>query len=86
MFALNLFRSGQIRDGAGDFQDAVISARAEVKLRDGHFQDVLGIFFQLTELTHILCAHGGIAMDFPQSLESFLLDVAGGDDPFADFR
>lgn len=64
MFASNLFLSGQVGDGAGDFQNSVVGPGGEIELGNGHFEERLGLILECAEFSRVLGAHGGVAMDF----------------------
>ena len=53
----------EIRQGAGDFQDAVVGAGGEVHLLHGVFEIAAGFGVELAALAHLLRAHGGVGGD-----------------------
>ena len=50
VLARDVLRAGQIRDGARDFQDAVVSSRAQIQITHGELQQILGLLAEFAKL------------------------------------
>lgn len=48
---------GKIRDGARDFDDAVIGSGGKLQLSDGFFQELEFFLTELTKFFHLLAGH-----------------------------
>ena len=87
--------AGQIGDGAGDLQDAVVGPGAEMQFADRHLEHVLGVRRQGAVFLDVFRAHRGVAVHFPpylacraaaleRRLEALLLDLPRRPYPLAD--
>jgi hypothetical protein len=74
----------EVGDGAGDFQDAIVGAGAEVVFGHGVLQHGERRFVERAVGLEFARAHARVAGDAGSVFEPLLLDVARGDDPFAD--
>ncbi len=84
MHGLYFFTSSEVSDGAGYLQDAAVGAGGELETLHGHAEHIEGIGIRLGKLMEHLFRHHGVAMDALEGLESFLLNLAGGDDALTD--
>ena len=75
----------QISNGAGDFQDAIISAGAQIEIRHRHADEFLRIRGELTMFLQMTGSHAGIARHFRFVSESLVLDLAGALHALADW-
>jgi hypothetical protein len=73
----------EVGDGTGDFEDAILGAGAEVVFGHGGLEHGERRFVQRAVGLEFARAHTRIAGDSGSVLEPLLLDVARGDDPFA---
>ena len=71
------FGASEIGDGAGDFEDAVVGAGAEVQFRHGHFHHPFRGFFELAMALDELRGHAGVATRLPVFGEACALHFAG---------
>ena len=82
----NPFRTGQIGNCAGNFQDAVISAGAEVQVGHGEFQQLHRRLIQDAVAFYLTAAHAGVAGDFGLLPKARMLALARSDHPLANLR
>ena len=54
---------GEVGDGAGDFEDAVVGAGGEALLLHGAFEEAFGVGGELTKLADLAGAHLGVGVD-----------------------
>lgn len=80
---LDGFGTVEIGDGAGDFQDAVIGAGAEIQLGHRHFDEILSGLVELAVDFEMTGGHAGVAGHFAFS-ETFALNCARGLHPTSD--
>ena len=73
MIDLNIFFSGQIGDGTGDFQDTVISAGGQTEFVYGRFKKTAGHIVDFAMFFNMAIVHLGVAKYFC-SIESFGLN------------
>ena len=84
MVALDVFGAGEVGDGAGDFEDAVVGAGGEVHLLHGLFEVDLGFGIERAVFADLFRAHRGVGVDAFAGGEAEALDVAGFGDAGAD--
>lgn len=73
----------QVGDGAGDFQNPVVGAGAEVQFGHCHSDEVLAGFVELAVRLEVAGGHPGVACHFAFA-KAFALDGARGLNPAAD--
>src|SRR5208337_2077934 len=77
----------QIRDGPGDFENAVVGARGQSLLLHGALQQALGVFAQFAIGTNLAGGHLGVGIDFfARFAESRALSFAGSQYARANLR
>lgn len=81
----DVFFAGEVGEGAGDFEDAVVGAGGEVEGFHGLLKEVGGVFVELAVGADLARGHGGVGEEAGGAFEAFGLDGACGDDAFADF-
>lgn len=74
---------GQVGDGAGQFEDAVMGTGGEAQGVEGLFQEVSRLPIQLAVGAYMGWGHGGVMKD-AGSLVAFRLDGVGRGDSFPD--
>ncbi len=72
----DVFGGGEVGDGAGDFEDAVVGSGAEVQLGHGHLHHAFGGFIEGAMALEELGGHAGVATDFGIFGEAVTLDDA----------
>ena len=72
----DVFGIGEVGDGAGDLEDAIVSAGAEVQLGHGHLHHAFGGFVEGAMALEELGGHAGVAADLGILGEALALDVA----------
>ena len=77
--AREVLGAGQVGNGAGDFQDAVVGAGAQVQVGHGELEQFERGLVQGAILLELAAAHAGVAGDLGPSLEPLPLAPAGGD-------
>ena len=60
MLGRDFLRRVQIRDGSGNFEDAIVSAGREAQAAHGHLQDPFARLVQRTQLSELL--HGNVGV------------------------
>ncbi len=80
----DVFGFGEVGDGAGDFEDAVVGPGAEVELGHGHFHHAFGGFIEGAMALEELGGHTGVAANLAVFGEAFALDGARFHHPLAD--
>ncbi len=86
VFGLEIHRIFQIGDGAGDFENAVVSAGAQALLRHGAFEQAFAVGGEFAEAANVAGVHLGVAVEFFAALcESFELLLARAHNALADF-
>ena len=75
--------TGEIGDGAGDLEDAVVSAGAEVKVNHGGAKDLPGIGLHAADVMQGFAPHVGIAVGTGLFAVALLLNLSGANNPFA---
>ena len=78
---MDCFSGGEVGDGAGNLQDSVVGAGAEIQIRHRRAQDLFGIGFHAADLMKDLAAHICIAVGAGLFFVALLLDFAGTDHP-----
>ena len=86
VFGGEVFGAGEVGDGAGDFEDAIVGAGAEVEIGHRELQKFERRVVENAVGFEFPAAHAGVAGDLRFLLETFLLTLARGDDAFADLR
>ena len=76
-------RVGEIGDGAGDFEDAIVSTGAEVQIRRGELQQLFRVLVEFAELLQLPRPHVRVAGDMRLSVETFVLTFPCSDNTFA---
>lgn len=76
--------SGEVGQGAGDFQDSIVRPRGEVHLVHGIFEQVAAVVVEGGMRFHDAGRHGGVAADVWFTGEPGRLHGAGGLDAGAD--
>ena len=56
----DVFFAGEVGEGAGDFEDAVVGAGGEVEGFHRLFEKVGGVFVELAMGAHLAGGHGGV--------------------------
>ena len=79
----DVFGGGEVGDGAGDFEDAIMRAGAELELFHGHSEHGFALDAEGAKFAELLGAHAGIGAHFPRA-KARGLELAGADDSFAD--
>src|SRR5256885_16023989 len=79
MFGFEIFGPFEISNGAGNFQNAVVSAGGESELCDGILHDAFTLWAQHAVLANVARSHLGIRVDVLVE-ETAKLRVASGDD------
>ncbi len=74
----------EIGDGPRDFQYPVISARAEIQLRHGHFHHAFRIRAELAERLDLARAHARVRASLPFAAETLALNFPHTSHPRAD--
>src|SRR5260370_41708049 len=74
----------EVGDGAGNFQDAIISAGAEVQFAHGDANEFLRILGELAVLLEMACGHARVAVSLGIARKSLLLFLAPAGNAFAD--
>jgi len=74
----------EVGDGAGDFEDAVVGAGAEVEFVHGHAQEFDGFVVDFAMGLEQLGGHPRVATDTGAFCKPFLLNATGCNHPFAD--
>ena len=82
MRGLDLFGSVQISDGAADFQDAAVGARAEPEFVDGRLEQLLRRVIHGAVALDVFGAHLGVGVNLPID-KTLQLDGAGGIHPLS---
>src|ERR1700678_4437046 len=80
MVAADVGGAGEIGNGAGDFEDAVVGAGAQIQIGHGEFQQLDGGLVQRAMSLDFLGPHAGVAGDGRFVGEAGLLELAGLDD------
>ena len=86
VLAGDVLRAGQVGNRAGDLQDAVVGAGAEVQIGHGELQQLHRRLIQRAVALQLAAAHAGVAGDLRLVLEPRLLPLARRDDPLANLR
>src|SRR5260370_33525586 len=74
----------EVGDGAGNFQDAIISAGAEVQFAHGDANEFLRILGELAGLLEMACGHARVAVSLGIARKSLLLFLSRAGNAFAD--
>jgi hypothetical protein len=75
--------AGKVGNGAGDLENAAVSAGGQAQLVDGGFQKTLRVVADMTEALDVAASHLGVAMEL-KSFEAVGLDRTGIADPLPD--
>ena len=86
MGGVDFFGAGEVGDGAGDFEDAVVGAGAQVEFGERHAEEAFAIGVERDEGLDVFGAHLRVAADFSFRGETFVLDFARLQDARADLR
>lgn len=81
---VDVLDAGEVGNGAGDFQDAVVGAGAQVVLGHGVLEQGGGGIVHGAVGLEFAGSHAGVAGDFGFGGEPGVLEGPGGDDALAD--
>ncbi len=80
--SFDIFGIGQVRDGAGNLEDAVVGSGREVQLLHGLLQQIARSGADPAILFQVGLAHAAVAVN-PAAVEAFLLNAPGFGDAVA---
>ena len=83
MGGADIFISGQVGDGEGNFENAVVGPGAKTELCHRRLQELLGICADGAEFLYLPRPHLGVGVDFA-ALEAEELPLPGMSHPFPD--
>ena len=84
MLTLDALAAGEVGDGAGDLDDALVGTGGEVEVGHGALKHLVAGSIQLSVLVQEGGIHLGVAVDALDTLVPFLLYLPCLDDPFTD--
>jgi len=84
MGGVHFFRPGEIGDGTGDFQDAVVSAGAEIEFAERHAQQAFAFGVERDKGLDVLRAHLRVAADLAFGRKALVLNLPRLEDAVAD--
>jgi hypothetical protein len=79
----NILARREIRDGAGDLEDAIVSPRAQMKFFHGSVEEFASLHIQFAVGFQQAMGDLGIGATFWFRCKAFLLEFARGEDAFA---